>query len=319
MTDTTDPPPPRPKRWPIVLGALVCVVALALAGAAAWLSSESALVTLVEWAVKRSEGKLAIERPRGTLFGGMQIGSIVWRDEGTTVTIDDVTLDHRARTLLDRRLTLDSLTAKRVLVELAASDEPASLPESLALPIDVTVDRASIDKLEWKTADDEGSLEDLRFAYSADRAAHVVRDLDVRGPGGRLAGSGRVATTRPFATQATVTLDLVKPHPEGRVEATIDGDLDVLSITGKSTLAGVAADARARVAPFANQPLLEGSVDARDIDLQRLDARLPTTRLAVLVDAKPAPGGFAGHANVVNTLPGPIDADRVPISALTGA
>ena len=302
-----------------MLAALAGVVALLLAGAVAWLSSESALVTLVQWAVERGEGRLAIERPRGTLLGEMQIGSIVYRDEGTTVTLEDVTLDHRPRTLLDRRLTLDTFAAKRVRVELAASDEPASLPESLALPIDVTIDRATIETLEWKTGDSEGSLADLRFAYSADRAAHVLRDLDVRGPGGRLTGSARVATTKPYAAQAALVLDLVKPHPEGRVEARIEGDLDVLSITGKSTLAGVAADARAKVAPFAKQPLLEGSVDAKDVDLKRLDARLPTTRLAVVVDAKPAPGGFAGQVHVVNSLPGPIDAERIPVSAIKGA
>ena len=320
MSDTTESAAPAArKRWPIVVAALVCVVALALAGALAWLSSESALVTLAEWAVRQSEGTLQIGRPRGTLLGTVQIDSIVYRDEGTTVTLEDVALDHRPRTLLDRRLTLDSLTARRVRVEIAGSDETASLPESLELPIDIAIDRASIDTLEWKTRDGAGSLDDLRFGYSADRAAHAVRDLDVRGPGGRLSGSARIATGKPFATRATLALDLVKPHPEGRVEAIVDGDLDVLAIAAKSTLAGVAADARARVAPFADQPLLEGSVDAKDVDLKRLDARLPTTRLAVAIEAKPAAGGFAGHANIVNALPGPIDADRVPVSALKGA
>ena len=320
MDEPAQPVARRPrKRWPIVLGVVVGVVALAMAVAVAWLSSESALVTLADWAAKRSDGTLVIDQPRGTLLGNVQIGSIVYRDAGTTVTLEDVTLDHRPRTLLDRRLTLDSLNARRVRVELAPSDEPASLPKTLAVPIDIAIDRATIDRLEWKTQDSEGALEDLRFAYSADRAAHVVRDLDVRGSGGRLSGSARIGTAKPFATQAALVLDLVKPHPEGRVEATVEGDLDVLSISGKSTLAGVAADARAKVAPFASQPLVEGSIDAKDVDLRQLDARFPTTRLAVALQARPAPGGFAGHANIVNSLAGPIDAQRVPITALRGA
>jgi translocation and assembly module TamB len=322
---TPDPQAPLPakrrSRWWIALSIFGVVIVLALAVVATWLSSESALVTLLDWAVAQSEGKLAIDRPRGTLLGRIELGRIVYRDESTTVTIEDVLLDHAPRTLLDRRLTIQALSAKRVRIDARRKDdEPLSMPDSLEIPVDVRIDSATIEHLEWHFGtDQEGALDSIRFSYTGDRRMHRVQDVDIRGKGGRLAGSASVGTTRPFPTRASLTLDLVKPNPEGRVEAQLDGDLSVLSLVAKSTLAGVAADAQAKVAPFANQPFLEGRLDAKEVDLARLDADWPVTRLNIVVNAEPSPGGFSGSAQVANAMAGPIDANRIPITQLRGS
>lgn len=320
----TPPSPPstarRRPRWPIALGIVAALAVLVVVVAASWLSSETALVTLLDYAVARSDGKLAIDRPRGTLLGRVELGQIVYRDQGTTVTIEDVVLDHAPRSLFGRRLTLDALTAKRVRIDVQAKEgEPVSMPESLELPIDVAIGRATIERLEWRYGTEQGALDGIVLSYAGDRRVHRIEGLDIRGAGGRLAGSGSVATTSPFATRASVTLDLVKPQPEGRVEAQIEGTLATLSVVAKSTLAGVAADAQAKIAPFAAQPFLEGKLDAKDVDLARLKADWPQTRLSVVVDAQPSPGGFTGRAQLVNALHGPVDANRVPIAQLRGA
>jgi hypothetical protein len=51
----------RRSRWQMALGILGGVVVLTLAVTASWLSSESALVTLLDYAVAHSGGKLAID------------------------------------------------------------------------------------------------------------------------------------------------------------------------------------------------------------------------------------------------------------------
>ena len=319
-TKPAETPARRRVRWPVVLTATGIVVVLALAIAASWLTSENALVTLLDYAVERSGGRLSIDAPRGTLLGRIHIGHVVYRDETMSVTADDLTIDHAARSLLSRRLTLRELVAKRVRIDVHhASETPATMPESLQIPIDVTIERALVERLEWVSGESHGELAGLRFAYAGDQHQHRLKDVDVRGAGGRLAGDASIATTRPFATSASLTLDLVKPHPEGRVQAKVDGTLQTLSVVAKSTLAGIAADASARIAPFADQPLLEGRIDAKDVDLARLDGSWPSTRLAVVVDAKPSPGGFSGQARLTNALPGPVDANRIPVARLEGA
>ena len=52
----------RRSRWPIARASSCGAIVLALALAASWFSSESALVTLLDYAVARSGGKLAIEQ-----------------------------------------------------------------------------------------------------------------------------------------------------------------------------------------------------------------------------------------------------------------
>ena len=158
------------------------------------------------------------------------------------------------------------------------------MPDSLEIPIDVTVERATVERLEWRYGNDQGALDDIRLSYAGDRRTHRVQDLDVRGAGGRLAGSASVGTTQPFPTRASLTLDLVKPHPEGRVQAQIDGTFAVLSVVAKSTLAGVAADAQAKLAPFAAPAVPRRQRSTRRTSISRAsNADWPTTRLAVVV------------------------------------
>src|SRR5688572_10502034 len=103
------------------------------------------------------------------------------------------------------------------------------MPDSLAIPIDVTIDKARIGRLEWRSGDSEGTLEELGLSYAGDRRTHRIENFDVTGPGGRLAGSASIGTPKPFATRAALTLDLIKPDPEGRVHAQLDGNFDTLA------------------------------------------------------------------------------------------
>ncbi len=317
-------PPPRlakrRSRWLVAFGALAFVAVLALVGAAIWLSSEGALRTLLDYAVARSGGQLAIENARGTLFGRIELGRVVYRDGNTVLTAEDVSIDYSPRGLLDRRLAIRDLSAKRVQIDLPGNDvEPAKMPESLEIPIDLTIERATIERLEWRYGERRGAFEGVGLSYAGDRRMHHLRDVTIQGAGGRLAGSGSLGTTPPFAVRTSLTLDLVKPNPEGRVEAQLDGDLARLSIVAKATLEGVAADVRAKVAPFALQPLLEGALDAKDVDLARLNAQWPTTRLDVAIDAKPSPRGFSGYAQLSNAAPGPLETNRIPVARVSGA
>ena len=119
---------------------------LALAIAASWLSSESALVTLLDYAVAQSDGKLTIDKPRGTLLGRIEIGRIVYRDEGTTVTIEDVSLDHAPRTLLDRRLTITRADGEARADRRAAEDDEPAIDAGFARDPDRRDDRARNDQ-----------------------------------------------------------------------------------------------------------------------------------------------------------------------------
>ncbi|HVF65798.1 MAG TPA: translocation/assembly module TamB domain-containing protein [Casimicrobiaceae bacterium] len=326
ITEPETQPAARPARLRrfsrigLVLGAIVVAVVIALAGAAVWLTSEAALSTIVHQLVARSGGRITVEGAKGTLVGNVIVDRIVYRDGESVVTLAGIKLDHAARALLGRRLALRELAIDHVDVKLGGgTNEPMTMPDTLEFPIEVLIERATIGRLTWQSGESSGAFDKLRFAYDGGRSRHRVRDFAVQGPGGTLTGSATVDAQRPFATSADLALELTKPNPEGRVQAQLEGSLERLTVRAKSTVAGVAATADVKVAPFAPQPLLEGHVEAKDVDLARLDARWPTTRLDVTVDAKPSPGGFSGHAVVANAIPGPIDKNRVPLAQAKSA
>jgi translocation and assembly module TamB len=307
-------------RWGLILASVAIAVIIALAGTATWISSEAALRMLLDYAVAQSDGKLTIEEARGSLLGRIELARVRYRDGETQLTFENVTIDHLPRSLINRRLTIADLTAKRVSIDIGPGDGSApAMPSSLALPIDLTIERARIEALAWRSGSRSGTLQDLVFAFDGDRTRNRLRDLAVAATGAKLTGEATVGTTAPFATQAAFALDLGKPHPEGRVQATLAGNFNELVATGKSTLSGIAADVRAKLAPFARQPFVEGALAATDVDLFRLDATLPVTRLALDVVATPAPDGFAGHATIVNSAPGPVDANRIPMARARAA
>lgn len=331
--DPTPTPPTADDRVPattprrrapsaVVVWGLAGGIALAVAVVAAWawLQSEHALRTVVRVAVEQAGGRLAVDGASGTLAGEVRVGRIAWRDEGTSVVADGVALRFSPARLLHGLVAIREAHIARLAVTLAEGDgAPPALPEAVGLPIAVDVARLAIDAVEWRSGERTGTLADLALAYRGDADAHAVRGLDVTAPGARLRGDATVAARKPFATQASLALDLDSPHPRGRVEAKVDGTLEALAVEAVSSVAGVDADARLALAPLAAQPLVSGTLRARDVDLAALDSGLPATRLAVAVDAKPTAGGFAGTVSVRNADAGPIDRGRVPLAALAAA
>jgi len=317
MSDRDDTPaakPPRRRRWLIASGIVALIVVVATAAGIAWLSSPAAVEYAVARAIAATEGKLSIEGVEGTLWGPLEAKRLAWRDQGTEIVAEDVTIDYQPSALASGRLVVRELRARRLSVTLGeGSDEPPQLPESLALPIDVDIGRVAIDTVDWKGAGQETTLTGLTFAYSGDQRAHRLRGLRVNAPGATLTGTATLGTTKPFATDGAASLVLSSPHPEGRVDGKFDGNLEALAVTLRSDLAHVVAEGQARLAPFSPQPFIEGRGNARDIDLSRFDPAWPSTRLALAFEARPAPNGYAGSLQLDNANAGPIDAHRLPV------
>ena len=76
------------------------------------------------------------------------------------------------------------------------------------------------------------------------------------------------------------------------------------------------ADISAVLLPWAEQPLQQASADLRALNLAALWPQAPATALHGSVQAGPQAGGWQLAAQVRNDLPGPWDAQRLPISAL---
>ena len=122
MNDEPPRSPPKSRRAiAIAAAAAIALVALLVLGAA-YVSSSRAVVAMLDYAVERSGGRFAYEGARGSVFGTMHLDRLHFRDGATRVVAEDVEVALSPRALLDSRLVLPRVAAKRVEVEMPAGE-----------------------------------------------------------------------------------------------------------------------------------------------------------------------------------------------------
>jgi translocation and assembly module TamB len=304
------------RRKPILIVAAV-LIAAALAGGAAWLAtSETAVRWVAARAVAAAGGRLAIEAPSGALGGTVRAKRVRYEDEDVVVTLADVAAKWSASALLAGRIRLATLAAGEV--EVALKPTPTTTPESIGLPIALTIARARVDRFVWRDADTALAAEAVELGYAGTPGEHRIRALVARTAAGTLRGSVRLAARRPFALDGALELE---PAPQLRMEALrarLGGSLERLEVALDAALAGGKATARLRLAPFAERWLEAGRLEAAAIDLARLDPSTPTTRLALeLTAASSTANRIDGEVAARNAAAGPLTDRRLPLLGLS--
>ena len=273
----------------IVIGALLLLLALAV-GAVLFARSTRALqwaASQLSAAVEQAGGRLAFTELSGSLFTAIGAARIDYEQaDGTRATLTGVQIDPSLAALWHRQLVFDRIAIATAGIERPASDEPAVEPRSLALPIEVRVDRATVDRLSWRSGTTAIELARLDFAYRGGPDRHEVDALSVRLPG--LAGpaeadtvvlnlTGRIDARAPFALAVKLG---VSADALGRAEAVLGGRLAEVSVEG--TLAGNAArdwlKARvaATIAPFSTTMLASLRLAAEGVDAAVVSKGAPT-------------------------------------------
>jgi translocation and assembly module TamB len=339
----TDPPPPAPagrharrsrrvRRLRIAALGLVGL-ALACVAAVSWVGSGSALSLLAERAALATDGRLSIESPEGSLLGTVRAKRLVWHDGPLTVAVDDAVLSVRWFALAQRRLALDGVSVAHVEVITEPTPPPGAPPApppTLRLPIGLELPDLRIGGL---TVREVGSdtplvLEDLQAALRYDRRTWTLEQLRLRGPFGTLGAGATLGDTAPFPLDGHALLERVALGEAVAVDARFEGTLSELGVSARTVLRDASLSARARLAPFASVPLAGVSLVLTGLDLARFGEGLPATRLEASLEASAPADAAAGAAplpplagtlRLRNTLPGPVDAGRLPIEVLEAA
>ncbi|MEP7206988.1 MAG: translocation/assembly module TamB domain-containing protein [Casimicrobiaceae bacterium] len=311
-------PPRRRRVWPWVLGALLVLVVLALAGGFAWLRSEAGLKYAVDQIVSRSNGEIEITNPRGSLLSTIEADALKYRTKDTEVTARDVKLSWSPSALIDREVQVDELTATELDVTLkGGNDEKPKLPDSLSLPLPVRVDRVSLGMLRIKSGDAEWPIRNIGFGYRGGPDGHRFTNIGLNAEAGTLSGALEIGAKPPFKVAGDFTLEGTPALKSPRLQVTASGSLERLQLQGRGTVAGASVDASAALTPTGDVPLQTVDVTIKDLDLRAIDKALPTTKLAVELHGKPADDAIlAGSFEARNTAAGLIDRERVPVVRL---
>lgn len=299
----------------VALGALVLVGALA--ALALFARSETAL----RWAAQRtaawSDGQVVLRDVTGSILGPLRAGEVIYRDEGTEVSIQALELDWRPLGLLAGQIRVAQLAAaSAVVINKQASPEPVRLPDDLGLPYPVTVGSVTLPRLVIRGEGYETVLEDIGGRIEARPGQYRVR-LDSLGYGqDRLAGELTLGAQEPFAADGSLTLSTTFDERPLRLPLGLSGTLERLRVD--ATLDEVWGKGKGFLvlAPFGDQVVQELGADLREVNPTRARAEAPDADLALLLSVRETDGVLSGSARLQNRRPGTVDRNLLPVETL---
>lgn len=309
---------------------LFLLLVLAVAALWWWAGTEGSL----DWTLQRlaRSQPLTAEGARGSLRSGIHVDRLAWKEDGLRAEATDVQLAWDPLSLLRATLKLDRLHAGTLRIEDQRPDtgEPPQRPESLALPLRVTVDEVVIDRFQWVA---ERTLEASKVtgAYEYNGTQHSVQLRTLEMAGGSYQGDVSLGArgTMPLVADVRGSLQTEVPGmPRGvslSFSATARGPLDDFQSqvllqsapTGIATTTAALSTATLRVTPFSEQPVPQAKADLSQLDLGAFWPEAPRTSLAGQVQLQPSgTQTWALSADLRNDQPGPWDRKRLPIETL---
>jgi translocation and assembly module TamB len=324
-------------KWVLRAAALLALLVLALGAGLWWLvGTEPGLRWTTQLARGAMGDKLELDNPQGSLAGTMRFDRVAYALDGTTIEAFGVEVRTDLGALRQRMLAVERLHSDRVVVHLvsAPSAERAarpSLPSTLALPLDVRLDAATIGTIEVVRADTTNRVRDLYVSYAGGRTQHHLGSLRAATEFGCVGAAGSLATTRPY--KVDFGLALLRPGPDGSGDTPpaspadlpaylrlhLSGTLHEPTVVAHATLAQAQASVRALLAPFDRewpQTLRALEVNATAIDLAKLIPALPQTAITLQATAQGGAHRIEGGLVLRNSLAGPFDRKRVPVASI---
>lgn len=288
-TPAAPPAPPSPPRRPLWQRGLVGLLAagfgllLLLLGLLATTFSAAGMAQWVRAAEWLSGGALAVAEVQGSLASPLRLQEIRFDTATTHLSLSALQLDWQPRALLSGRVQIDRLALGKTHYAAAPSDSlPPTLPDSLRLPLAVTVQ--SLEIAELVLSPTAPPLTDLRLALHSDGGQHALTLHTLHSGGYQMHGAFSVAADAPFALTGTLTA-------EGRWQDQALGGVAHLSGTLAAPVlaagafigeAGLGMDVT--LAPFAATPLAmlrRIELRAEGLNLARLGLGSTPTQLSV--------------------------------------
>jgi translocation and assembly module TamB len=318
------PTPPAPRR--MLRRVLIALFGLLLLLCAAlWLAVGSE--TGSAWLLARVPLVTATQ-PTGRLFGGAFSAQRVEVRAGPRLIVLDKLAWHDARWAWRPHdgawfgLVIDGASVEHVQVGAATASTPAVEPQTLRLPLALTVSELRIAALQ---IDGAPALRDIatriELGHDAGRQ-HRVPSLSLRTDRASASGSARIAADAPFAVDAQAQATSVDgaAHP-WRASAKAAGPLAAITVDAQLSspqAAGAQLDARATVSPFAAWPLSQLQASTQALDLSALFAEAPQTQIAgqARIDTQGLDKPITASIKLTNAQPGRWDEKRLPLAEL---
>ena len=209
---------------------LTGLLALVLGGLGILTGTESGSRWLVHQAVIYLPGELQVAGVNGRLISGLTLTGVDYRLDQTALRLERLELRWRAAALLHGTLRIRQLRARGVQYhqpESAPDTEPFTLPERIALPFAIGLDRADITGLQVTLGSEQSVVDEIVLsARAGPLQGLVVKQLEIRTPGSAAQLSGKAELHQPYAFRCDIRWHTQLPDAvPANGQAQLEGDL----------------------------------------------------------------------------------------------
>ena len=270
-------PASRPRRRWLLRAVLAGAVAVLVAFGTGvlFLASEPGLRLVVAEVVAASAGRLTVDGVEGSLIGTIRARELAWRGPEATVVATDVAIEWSPLALWSRRVAIRGLGAQRIAIEMKPSSGATAPPDSLALPLEVSIDGVAVAELAWRIGPQQGRVVGLTFGYAGGAAEHSIRSLRFAHDFGTLAGNVTLASAAPFALSGDANFTGDGDLAGVQANASFGGTLPDIAVSAKGSLRDALLVVSGKVTPFAEHALGPARLTLADLDLATLFADAP--------------------------------------------
>lgn len=290
----------------------IAVTAGALIAAIVWLASSSGLAWVSQKIMRAGGGTIQATGIEGSLLSEVRIRQLRISNDELRIEGDAIALRWKPAALVRGKLALDSLTAATVRYR-NLSTTPSTLPASLTLPLEVSIDALELGRLE---IDGLPAITDLKVGFTGGRKHHAIRLLQTQSEGWRIEGAVQINANSPFETSGRIQATRGTSALAMQAGAGISGTLEEVKIDLKGSGRGTSIQSLIVVRPYERQPLKQLDAQAIDLDLSAWNSEWPLTRITAAAAAQTTGQILAGSLQLKNAASGPLDSRRIPLTAV---
>jgi len=201
------------------------------------LASEAGSRWLIHRMVNYTAEELTIKGIRGSILSGLILDGIDYRTDQQHVQVQHVELSLRPLALFGgmahlTRLSIQGVTYTAPKTQVTTDRNPFQLPRDISFPLTVVIERATLNRMVFRRADTEHTLDYAYFAGRMDQNGLRLEKFKAEGEGFHVSLEGHAELGRPYSFEANVNWSASLPN-EAKAHGTCDinGDMHALEFT----------------------------------------------------------------------------------------
>ncbi|MBC7490403.1 MAG: hypothetical protein H7240_11005, partial [Glaciimonas sp.] len=299
------------------------------------ISFESGTKFIWKSAVWLSQQQLSGELTGGTLTQGARLKNVVYRDATQQFLVDKIDASWQL-TFSPLKFSVSHLHFGTVEAWTKPKpSEPMTLPTDLTLPLALSLENITLDKLVMRQGRNTTELRNLVLHGQSDRIQHklVVERLD--SAFGSVNATLHLQGEAPFAISGGAELQSAYAQEKYQIDAKVSGTLSALNlaINGNGNGNKLCAIANIAATPFAPIPFQRIQLSASHLNPKLFSPGAPFADMNIQADLVPISSllttnpadnkvthnvdlstlAVSGPLHITNAIPGGIDKDRLPL------